>query len=539
MPDAPRYKKVIPLLLDGHWVGELGNMALRPFEPVKGMERDYEAVKACDLMAAGMTFKEPADDGSPELSLYRIYREWYRGSHENATRMLMGSSQFDEKVPAYCVLSARMSRDEENLFSAVQKDSGKRVLTSSANGKAQRRFYDQNLRLDKIEYWSVSGSSANGSLDRVVTYNKPSGTDGLSSIFEKNYADSTETRTFYHKNGSVKSRRKNFFDKDGSTLVLRPDFTPSIARSAAKYYTEDDMPVKLCYMGNTFINSNAYQGRLKETTQCGAELIGDGTVAADAEILAMVVESLLSSGLKEFQISVGHAQFFRGLAEAAGLDEEQQQELRELLANKNYFGVEEMVEGMHLNDTLKKLFSLLGSFETQVEELAEAKSLASDYPNILSAITDLEKLGSFLRLYGIEKYVSFELGIISNYHYYTGIIFAGYTFGTGEPVVKGGRYDRLLTYFGRKAPAIGFAIVVDQLLSALSRQKITLPSEEKNQMIVYAESKIAEAVEKAKELRAQGISVSLIQMQEGRSKDDYLSYAMKDHVSKVEFIEEA
>ena len=106
-------------------------------------------------------------------------------------------------------------------------------------------------------------------------------------------------------------------------------------------------------------------------------------------------------------------------------------------------------------------------------------------------------------------------------------------------MVKGGRYDRLLTYFGRKAPAIGFAIVVDQLLSALSRQKITLPSEEKNQMIVYAENKIAEAVEKAKELRAQGISVSLIQMQEGRSKDDYLSYAMKDHVSKVEFIEEA
>ena len=72
----------------------------------------------------------------------------------------------------------------------------------------------------------------------------------------------------------------------------------------------------------------------------------------------MVVESLLSSGLKEFQISVGHAQFFRGLAEAAGLDEEQQQELRELLANKNYFGVEEMVEGMHLNDTLKKLLDV-------------------------------------------------------------------------------------------------------------------------------------------------------------------------------------
>ena len=79
---------------------------------------NWEAVEACELMAAGMTFKEPADDGSPELSLYRIYREWYRGSHENATRMLMGSSQFDEKVPAYCVLSARMSRDEGDWHSA-------------------------------------------------------------------------------------------------------------------------------------------------------------------------------------------------------------------------------------------------------------------------------------------------------------------------------------------------------------------------------------------------------------------------------------
>ena len=368
----------------------------------------------------------------------------------------------------------------------------------------------------------------------------------MEKIFHAYGYQSIETPTFeffdvFGKQvGTTPSRELyKFFDRDGNTLVLRPDFTPSIARAASMYYHQEDMPIRLCYSGNTFVNRSSYQGRLKESTQMGVELLGDASVDGDGEIIAMTVELLKAAGLKEFQISVGHAQFFRGLAEAAGLDEEQQQELRELLANKNYFGVEEMVEGMHLNDTLKKLFSLLGSFETQVEELAEAKSLASDYPNILSAITDLEKLGSFLRIYGIEKYVSFELGIISNYHYYTGIIFAGYTFGTGEPVVKGGRYDRLLTYFGRKAPAIGFAIVVDQLLSALSRQKITLPSEEKNQMIVYAESKIAEAVEKAKELRAQGISVSLIQMQEGRSKDDYLSYAMKDHVSKVEFIEEA
>ena len=328
-----------------------------------------------------------------------------------------------------------------------------------------------------------------------------------------------------------------FFDKDGNTLVLRPDFTPSVARSAAKYYAEDDMPVKLCYMGNTFINSSSYQGRLKETTQCGVELIGDGSVCADAEIIAMVVDSLRASGLKEFQISVGHARFFHGLIEAAGLGEEAEEELRELLNNKNFFGVEEFVETLNLDANLKKLFTMLGSFETQVEELAEAKDLAADYPVILSAIADLEKLGEYLKLYGIEKYISFELGIISKYHYYTGIIFAGYTFGTGEPIVKGGRYDKLLTYFGKKAPSIGFGIVVDQLMAALSRQKIQLAVEDHTTLLVFTEEKIQQAIARAQQLRGDGNDVTMIPFATAHTREDYENYAQKNHISNVEFMD--
>lgn len=328
-----------------------------------------------------------------------------------------------------------------------------------------------------------------------------------------------------------------FFDKDGNTLVLRPDFTPSVARSAAKYYAEDDMPVKLCYMGNTFINSSSYQGRLKETTQCGVELIGDGSVCADAEILAMVVDSLRASGLKEFQISVGHARFFHGLIEAAGLGEEAEEELRELLNNKNFFGVEEFVETLNSDANLKKLFTMLGSFETQVEELAEAKDLAADYPVILSAIADLEKLGEYLKLYGIEKYISFELGIISKYHYYTGIIFAGYTFGTGEPIVKGGRYDKLLTYFGKKAPSIGFGIVVDQLMAALSRQKIQLAVEDHTTLLVFTEEKIQQAITRAQQLRGDGNDVTMIPFATAHTREDYENYAQKNHISNVEFMD--
>lgn len=58
-----------------------------------------------------------------------------------------------------------------------------------------------------------------------------------------------------------------FFDKEGNTLVLRPDFTPSIARCAAKYFMEEKVPLRFSYNGNTFTNTSNLQGKLKEVTQ--------------------------------------------------------------------------------------------------------------------------------------------------------------------------------------------------------------------------------------------------------------------------------
>ena len=189
-----------------------------------------------------------------------------------------------------------------------------------------------------------------------------------------------------------------FFDKEGNTLVLRPDFTPSIARSAVKYYLEEDMPVKLCYLGNTYVNYTDYKGRLKETTQCGAELIGDATISADAEILAMTVESLKAAGLHDFQISVGHAQFFLGLLHAAMMNEEEEAQLRELLHNKNFFGVEEFADNLHLSEDLRALFGLLASFDSSDETLFAAKEKAKNYPEISDAIEQLIELRNYLKI---------------------------------------------------------------------------------------------------------------------------------------------
>ena len=327
-----------------------------------------------------------------------------------------------------------------------------------------------------------------------------------------------------------------FFDREGNTLVLRPDITPSIARCAAKYFGEEDMPIRLCYMGNTFINNSSYQGRLKESTQLGAELLGDPSVDADAEILSMVVACLKTAGLRDFQISVGHAGFFGGLMEAAGLLEEQEEELRELISNKNFFGVEEFVDTLSLDADLKELFKMLGTFYTGPDELSGAKRCAKAYPRILAAIEELEELHAILEVYEVARYISFELGTISNYQYYTGIIFAGYTFGSGEPIVKGRRFDKLLTYFGKESASIGFAFVIDQLMAALQRQKIDIPVEHQAKLIVYHQENRAEAISQARELRRMGGCVELALWDSAKSKDDYTAYAKRNQITEVEFL---
>lgn len=333
--------------------------------------------------------------------------------------------------------------------------------------------------------------------------------------------------------GTIPSRELyKFFDREGETLVLRPDFTPAIARAAAKYFLGGSIAVRLTYLGNTFINNSSYQGRLKETTQIGGELIGDDSADADAEIIALVVQLLLASGLRDFQISIGHVGFFRALTEEAGLDANVVDELKELITNKNTFGVEKLLSGLALSQRQKEAFSSLTRLFGTEEVLTEALAL-TDCPEALAAVRYLGSIWETLKLYGVSKYVSFDLGMLSRYMYYTGIIFRGYTFGTGDAVIKGGRYNGLLGHFGKDAPAVGFVAVIDQLLSALSRQTVTQEISGSHCMLIYDSEKQAEAIAKASELRGKGIDVELVRITAGRSREDCRSYAQAEHCTLV------
>ena len=334
--------------------------------------------------------------------------------------------------------------------------------------------------------------------------------------------DNIETPTFeymsiYYKDITLKRMKDlyKFFDKEGNTLVLRPDFTPSIARAVSKYFT-DDRIVRLFYVGNVFANNKRYQGRLKESCQFGGELIGTDSIDSDAEILAIIVNSLKDLGLNKFMISVWHANIFKGLIEAGSFTEEDVEIIRDYMLNRNFFGLREFLESKNCDEGLMTLFlNICRMYTPDSDEWKEVLSNSKSYKTLYDALEYLDKLYQVLKVYGVEEYILFETGSISEFDYYTGIIFAGYTYGNGEPIVTGGRYNNLLANFGKDRPAIGFGIFIDQLQMALNKQNILVTSKKNKIIMCYEPKNRDKAIVKANNLREQGNIVELIEIVDG------------------------
>lgn len=333
--------------------------------------------------------------------------------------------------------------------------------------------------------------------------------------------------------GTTKSNELyKFFDKEGNTLVLRPDFTPSMVRCAAKYFMEEDIPIRFSYVGNTFTNTSNLQGKLKEVTQTGVELVGADTASGDAELIHLAVKALKDSGLKEFQISIGEIEFFKGLCREAGLSEDMESRVRDLISEKNYFGIEELMlaSGIARDKTQKflKVTELFGSFEC----LEEAKKLVQNERS-KKAVKRLETLYETLCSFGDEKYISFDMGMVSKYNYYTGIIFKAYTYGVGDVILKGGRYDNLLSYYGKDASAVGFVISVDDLMMALRSQKLEPGDTAYISCLLYDGPVYAQAMKLADEMRSRGTAVECILFSHNKKIDDYVRYGYSNMVSKL------
>lgn len=190
-----------------------------------------------------------------------------------------------------------------------------------------------------------------------------------------------------------------------------------------------------------------------------------------------------------------------------------------------------------MSEELKKLFLKLPELFGDIDQIRLAKSMTSN-ERALGAIRRLEEVQAILDSYGLGGYVSYDLGMLSKYSYYTGIIFKAYTYGTGEYIVAGGRYDKLLEQFGKKSAAVGFAIMADQLLLALGRQKIAIDIKWNDTVILYDQEARNKAIRLGCQFRNAGIPVQLTPKEEQETVDAYLDYARRFRMHRLIFLAE-
>lgn len=256
-------------------------------------------------------------------------------------------------------------------------------------------------------------------------------------------------------------------DRSGKIMVMRPDCTAPIARVAATRLKTVPLPQRLYYDQTVFRSDDAHKGGSSEIAQCGVELIGASGSKADLEMIALAVDSLRCCGLEQFHIELGHAGFFRELSASMEMPSEKVEQMRLLIEGKNFAALNDLLEPYARQSAcgaLKQLSRLFGGAEV----LDEAERLAGER----NALSYLRSLYQDLSAAGYGAYLRFDLGLVHQIDYYTGVIFRGYVQGAGDAVLSGGRYDRLTEAFGREAPATGFAIDVDAVGGCLTAGEI-------------------------------------------------------------------
>lgn len=310
------------------------------------------------------------------------------------------------------------------------------------------------------------------------------------------YSDST---------GDVSAQKLyKFFDAQGRTLALRGDITTSIARVMGTKYNAP-LPARLCYVADAFRYDGSASSFSSEFTQAGIELIGDGSCEADAEAIIVTINALLASGLDEFQIDIGQVEFFKGLAEQIGLDDEDFEKMRTMIDFKDSFSISHVLSAYKADEQIKDLLCRMPYLFGGSEVLEQANSPMLNERS-RKALENLKKVYKIICECGLEKYVSLDLGMLQSIDYYTGVIFKGFTYDVGFAVCGGGRYDSLIGNFGKDMSAVGISISVNRVVSALIRQDKQIEKSKTDALIIMKDC-FAQALNAANKLRAGGICI--------------------------------
>jgi len=261
----------------------------------------------------------------------------------------------------------------------------------------------------------------------------------------------------------------------GKQMGVRSDMTPQVARIDAHLLANDQgnkRITRLCYCGH-LLHAQA-EGITSSRTplQIGAEIFGSDSIAADIEVVSLMVETLHTAGLDGISIDIGHVGVFRSLVRNTSLDSEQEIRLFDMLQRKSVPELQDYLAQLPLGDRLRDQFYELALLNGDVSILQQAREVYADGADDLIASLDyMQAVVEGVQGKFPDTPIHCDLSELRGYSYHTGLVFAAFLPGQGKEIARGGRYDDVGSVFGNARPATGFSADL-LILYQLSRAEV-------------------------------------------------------------------
>ncbi len=327
---------------------------------------------------------------------------------------------------------------------------------------------------------------------------------------------------FTEKSGEeIKSQLFEFVDKGGRAVSLRPEMTPSLARMVGAKAAGIRRPVKWFAIGENYRYERQQKGRLRAFFQYNADILGEDSLNADAEVVALLIESLRGFGLteNEFKLRLGDRTLWVLFLENAGVPEEKiipvlsvvdklekvsPEALREMTAEAlkgTDLDADILVGKIRAFIAVRDIDAMRSYFDAQGELAVRVDARIAQWRELLKILESL----------GVGAFISPDLSIVRGLAYYTGFVFEAFQIvGTGRALAGGGRYDNLVKKLGyQDMPAVGFGmgdVTVSDLLELVGKSK-SLSDRPDVYFVIGSENVRSKAMRIATALRRSGVKV--------------------------------
>ncbi len=247
----------------------------------------------------------------------------------------------------------------------------------------------------------------------------------------------------------------------GKQMGVRSDMTPQVARIDAHLLADDRQKhriSRLCYCGTLLHAQGEGITSSRTPLQIGAEIFGNDTIAADVEVVCLMIETLHIAALDTISIDIGHVGIFRNLVLNTGLDSDQENRLFEMLQRKSIPELQHYLRQLPIDERLSTQIYQLALLNGDISILDDARKVyAGCATGLLRAIDHMQAVVEAVQTKFPDTLIHCDLSELRGYSYHTGLVYAAFLPGQGKEIARGGRYDDVGSVFGNARPATGFS----------------------------------------------------------------------------------